>query len=132
MQMPPKHPKNQPTMEQIVEGLAAEFAKSLMAALRSAQVAEPAPTLPMRAAQKSAPLSETIGVKVRGGGVRQIRKDVLMLTGLLSTTPGLRAKEIRERLHWDKKTTTEAITHALEERRIKKQGETRATTYFNV
>ena len=128
--MLPKHPKKQPTMEQIVEGLAAEFAKSLVTALRAAKVAEPAPTQPKRAAEKAASLSETIGVKVRGGGVRQIRKDVLMLTGLLSTTPGLRAKEIREKLHWDKKTTTDAITYALDEKRIRKQGEKRATTYF--
>jgi hypothetical protein len=114
------------TLQKTIELLATEFAKNVIAALRSAPVTE-------LAESKSEPTrSTTIAIKVRGGGVRHVDRDVLTVTGLLSRRPGLRAEQIRAQLRWDKKTTTRALTMALGEKRVSKKGQRRGTTYYYV
>jgi len=108
------------TLQKTLEAVAADFARNLMTALRSASWAE----------LTEAASPSTIPIKVRGGGVRHVDRDVLALTGLLSTRPGLRAEEIRAQLRWDKKFTTKAITTALAGKQITKKGQKRATSYF--
>lgn len=108
------------TLRKNLEALAAEFSKNVLAAIRSASVSE--------LAEGSRP--STIPIKVRGVGVRHVDRDVLALTGLLSTRPGLRAEQIRVQLRWDKHTTTKAITSALAGGQVTKKGQRRATTYY--
>jgi hypothetical protein len=108
------------TLRKNLEALAAEFSKSVLAALRSASLSD----------LTEGARSSTIPIKVRGGGVRHVAPDVMALTGLLSTRPGLRAEQIRVQLRWDKRTTTKAITIALAERRVSKKGQRRATAYY--
>ncbi len=74
--------------------------------------------------------SPTIRIERRDGSVVHVGRDVLALTGLLSTRPGLRAEQVRAQLRWDKKTTTKAIAAALAERRVTRKGLRRATTYY--
>jgi hypothetical protein len=77
-------------------------------------------------------LPEIIPVRTRSGVVHHIRKDVLALTGLLSTRAGLRTEQIRKELRWDKRTARRAIAEALKDKRVTKTGRNRATTYFVV
>jgi hypothetical protein len=107
------------TLQKTLEALAADFARNLMTALRSASLAE----------LTDAASASTIPINVRGGGVRHVDRNVLALTGLLSTRPGLRAEHIRAQLRWDKKTTTKAITSALAGKQITKKGQKRSTSY---
>ena len=108
------------TLKKALESLAADFAKNVLAAIRTASVSE----------LTEAAGSSTIAVRVKGGGVRHVDRDVLALTGLLSTQPGLRAEQIRAQLRWDKRTVTKAITKALGERRVTRKGQRRGTTYY--
>lgn len=108
------------TLQKTIESLAADFAKSLMTALRSASLAE--------LTEEARP--STIPVRVRGGGVRHVDRNVLAVTGLLSTKPGLRAEQIRTQLRWERKTTTKALSMALAGRQITKKGQRRGTTYY--
>jgi hypothetical protein len=66
------------TLQNTLESLAADFAKNVLAAIRTASVS----------ATAESSLSPTIPVRRRGGGVEHVGKDVLALTGLLSTQPG--------------------------------------------
>ena len=107
------------TLEKTIESLAAEFATKVMAALRSSSLSElETPNVPA-----------TIRIKRRDGSVVHVARDVLALTGLLSTSAGLRAEQIRAQLRWDKRKTTKAISMALAEKRVTKSGQKRATTY---
>jgi hypothetical protein len=107
------------TLEKTIESLAAEFASKVMAALRTSSLSE------LRVPNVSA----TIRIKRRDGSVVHVARDVLALTGLLSTSAGLRAEQIRTQLRWDKKKATKAIRIALAEKRITETGQKRATTY---
>jgi hypothetical protein len=109
-----------PTLKRTLDSLAAEFAEGVLAAIRRASLPEltdPAP-------------SPTIRIRRRDGSVVHVGRDVLALTGLLSTRPGLRAEQIGAQLRWDKKTVTKAISKALSEKRVTKMGERRATKYY--
>ncbi len=108
------------TLKNALESLAAEFTDRVLAAIREASLSDL--TEPSR--------SSTIPIRRRDGSVVHVGRDVLALTGLLSTTPGLRAEQIRKHLRWDKKTATKAISKALDEKRIAKKGERRATKYY--
>ena len=108
------------TLQKTLQSLAADFAKNVLAAIRTASVSE----------LLESSSSATIPVKRRDGSVVHVGKDVLALTGLLSTQPGLRAEQIRAQLRWDKKTVTKAITKALGERRVTRKGQRRGTTYY--
>jgi hypothetical protein len=126
-----------PTLKAQLETIASSFASAILDAIRGASLedlvvgaGEETGRRPGRPRSVSGDGSTTIPIKVRGGGTRYIDRDVLALTGLLSTRPGLRAEQIRAHLRWDKKTTTKAITMALNEKRVTKQGQKRATTYF--
>lgn len=110
------------TLQRTIEVLATEFAKNVLAALRTAPVSELTGTTDSR--------SPTIRIKRRDGVVEHVPRDVLAVTGLLSRTPGLRAEQIRAQFRWDKKTTTKAITMALGDKRISKKGQKRGTTYY--
>jgi hypothetical protein len=108
------------TLQKTLESLATEFARNVLSALRSASFSD---------------LTESIGatsipIKRRGGGVEHVARDVLALTGLLSTRAGLRAEQIRAQLRWDKKKTTKAIMKALDEKRVTKRGQKTASTYY--
>jgi hypothetical protein len=107
------------TLEKTIESLATEFATKVMAALRSSLLSElKVPNVPA-----------TIRIKRSDGSVVHVARDVLALTGFLSTNAGLRAEQIRAQLRWNKMKTTKAITLALAEKRITKTGQKRATTY---
>lgn len=112
------------TLQKTIESLAAEFATNVLTALRSAAVSE------LAESNGESKRSTTIAIKLRGGGVEHVARDVLAVTGLLSTTPGLRAEQVREQLRWDKKKTTKALTTALGEKRVSKKGVRRGTTYY--
>jgi hypothetical protein len=119
------------TIQKTIESLATEFAKNVLTALRGASLSELTET--------SSPPSSTDGggsrpdrmrIKRRDGSVVYVGRDVLALTGLLSRQPGLRAEQIRAQLRWDKRTVTKAISKALNEKRVAKKGERRATKYY--
>lgn len=109
------------TLKKTLETLASEFAEGALAAIRAASLSE--------LVESPSPAS-TIPVRRRDGSVVHIGRDVLALTGLLSTSPGLRSEQIRKHLRWDKKAATKAITRALAEKRITKTGQRRATKYY--
>ena len=110
------------TLQKTIESLVIEFSKNLLETLRTASLQE--------LTESNRP--STITIKRRDGSVVHVARDVLALTGLLSTRPGLRAEQIRAELRWDKATTSKAIAAALAERRITKKGKARATAYYHV
>jgi hypothetical protein len=123
--------------------LATEFASSVLQALRGASIDElsgvlgggpPAPNGSRRGTRAA---SSGTGRRGGGGGRLQrrsasdIKAVVEKIVGLLGRHPkGLRAEEIRSQLGLRSKELPRPIAEALAAKRIRKQGEKRATTYF--
>jgi len=131
------------TLHQTINSLAAEFAHSLLRAVRNASLDDI--------------LSEThAGHSAGGGGGRRrgrapaaaggakrrsgrlhrrsqgeldavVGKIVALLKG---NKKGLRAEEIREKLHLDRREIPRPLAEALKKKVITKKGKKRATTYF--
>jgi hypothetical protein len=128
-------------LKSTIESLAADFAMSIIAALRSASIDELTNELGTsrgaRATTRSAPAAEA-GARKRGRGGRLGRRStadigrmVENIVGLLQKSPdGLRAEQIREALDVQAKELPRPLGDALSEGRISKSGQKRATTYF--
>jgi hypothetical protein len=138
-----------------IQQMAAEFASSVLSALRGASLeqilaetagrpghlparsARPAKAAaPAAAAQTPAPKRSARAKRGRPGrlprrSVSAIAAVVDRIVALLATKPkGLRAEQIRDTLHLQSKELPRPIADALKARRIHKVGEKRATTYF--
>jgi hypothetical protein len=125
--------------------LAAGFASSVLQALRGASIDELSGVLGGRAPATNGSRRNTrvassgTGTGRRGGGggrlqrrsASDIKAVVDKIVGLLGRHPkGLRAEEIRSELGLRSKELPRPIAEALGAKRIRKQGEKRATTYF--
>jgi hypothetical protein len=131
-----------------IEGLANDFAKSIIAALRSASIDEltgisgAARTTAAagRPARAPAAVAETAAApRKRGRGGRlgrrssdEITNMIEQIVGLLQKHPeGLRAEQIREALGVQAKELPRPLADGLKEGRLSKAGQKRATTYFS-
>jgi hypothetical protein len=143
------HPKMS-NLKSTIETLAANFALSIISALRSASIDELAqhvgggssaparrgPGRPRLTEKKSAPAASAGG----GGGRKRRRgrrssgdigKMVKDIVALLQKTPsGLRSEQIRSALNAQAKELPRPLADGLADGRITKTGQKRATTYF--
>jgi hypothetical protein len=126
-------------LKSTIEDLAAEFAMSIVGALRTASIDELLSLGASRARGGRVTLPSTEGVaRPRGRGGRLGRRSTAdigrMLDGiveLLGKHPeGLRAEQIREALACQAKELPRPLADGLREGRITKTGQKRATTYF--
>ena len=128
-------------LKSTIEGLANEFAMSIISALRAASIDELTGVSGgvARGTRVRAPAAEpTPAVRKRGRGGRlgrrtpaDIGRMVDDIVTLLQKSPeGLRAEQIREALDCQAKELPRPLADALAEGRISKAGQKRATTYF--
>jgi hypothetical protein len=127
------------TLHQTLNSLAADFASSVLHALRGASIDEISGLL---GNVRLGRVSRATGAGSRGGrrsgGRRLSRRSksdiegvVERIVGLLKKHPkGLRAEEIRQQLGLEAKELPRPIAEGLSRKRIAKQGQKRATTYF--
>ena len=127
------------TLHQTLNSLAAEFASSVLHALRGASIDEISGLL---GGGRLGRIRAATGAGSRGGrrsgGRRLSRRSksdidavVERIVGLLKKHPkGMRAEEIREQLGLQAKELPRPIAEGLTKKRIQKQGQKRATTYF--
>ena len=135
------------TLHQTINSLASEFAHSLLRALRNASLDE-------IISETHAGHSATGGGRRRGrapaasgggggGGARRgggrlrrrsqndINAVVTKIVSLLKANKkGLRAEEIRSKLHLDRREIPRPLAEALRKKLVSKKGKKRATTYF--
>lgn len=130
------------TLHQTINALASEFAHSLVRALRNASLDE-------IIAETHAGHSAGGGARRRGrapaagGGGRRsggrlqrrsqtdINAVVTKIVNLLKgNKKGLRAEEIRAKLHLDRREIPRPLAEALRKKLVSKKGKKRATTYF--
>ena len=129
------------TLRATLNQLAAEFATSVLHAIRAASLEEIlSETTGTRAerprAMNAAPAARARGRKSGGRLGRRSATDIQgvvdQIVALLDKHPkGLRAEEIRSKLGLIAKELPRPIAEALAKRRISKQGQKRATTYFS-
>src|SRR4051794_14836895 len=121
-----------------LEALATDFARTVIAALRTASIDE---ITGLSAASPTARrggrvVGEVVVARKRGGrlGRRstvEIGKMVEEIVNLLKKSPeGLRAEQIRASLNVQAKELPRPLADALSAGRISKAGQKRATTYF--
>jgi hypothetical protein len=133
------------TLHQTINQLASEFAHSLVRALRNASLDEIiAETHSSHSAgggggrrRGRAPASTAGGSARRGGGRLRRRSQndinavVTKIVNLLKgNKKGLRAEEIRAKLHLDRREIPRPLAEALKKKLVSKKGKKRATTYF--
>lgn len=130
------------SLEQHVQALAAKFAQDVLAALQGASLSDIAALAGSRALSSSRPVDDVAddtGSRAKGktGGKRARRsaedlgRTVDKLVRALEKAPeGLRAEALRVELGLAAKDMPRPLALALAEKRIKKRGEKRATTYF--
>jgi hypothetical protein len=127
------------TLHQTLNSLAADFASSVLQALRGASIDEISGVLGGRVGRARA-LGGGAGSRGgrRAGGRRLSRRSksdidavVERIVGLLRKHPkGMRAEEIRSQLGLQAKELPRPIAEGLSKKRIAKHGQKRATTYF--
>ncbi|MBX3200621.1 MAG: hypothetical protein KF894_20955 [Labilithrix sp.] len=127
-------------LKSTIEGLAREFATSIISALRAASIDELSDVsgLGRRGARGARPVVADAGGRKRGRGGRLGRRSpddiaqvVDEIVSLLEKSPeGLRAEQIREALACQAKELPRPLADALAAGRISKSGQKRATTYF--
>jgi hypothetical protein len=133
-------------LKSTIEGLANDFALSIINALRSASIDEltavtgggPARAVARAARPAPAPVAAEAGGRRRAAGGRLGRRSpadigrmVENIVDVLQQHPeGLRAEQIREALSCQAKELPRPLADALAEGRISKSGQKRATTYF--
>jgi hypothetical protein len=126
------------TLHSTLNHLAADFAAAVLQALRGASIDEISGLLgAARVAKVRGAGAGSRGGR-RSGGRRLGRRSkadieavVDRIVGLLQKHPrGLRAEQIRAQLSLQAKELPRPIAEALGRRRISKQGQKRATTYF--
>jgi len=132
------------TLRSTISQLANDFAAGVLEAIRGASLeqilAETGGTPARRGRPAAAPRSEAgapAPARPRRGGRlgRRSAKDIAALVEqivrLLEAHPeGLRAEQIRQELGLEAKELPRPLTEALSSRRISKEGQKRATTYF--
>lgn len=132
------------SLRNTIEGLATQFATSILAALRSASIDDLADVAgsgarrgrPARAEGENASPATTPRRRGRGGRLgRRSAGDITRMVGsivdLLAKSPsGLRAEQIREALGVEAKELPRPLSDAVSSGRITKSGQKRATTYF--
>ncbi|MBX3263270.1 MAG: hypothetical protein KF782_26595 [Labilithrix sp.] len=128
-------------LKSTIEGLARDFATSIIHALRAASIDELTDVSDAgrrgRGARAASAVVEVAGRK-RGRGGRLGRRSpadiaqvVDEIVALLEKNPeGLRAEQIREALACQAKELPRPLADALAAGRISKSGQKRATTYF--
>jgi hypothetical protein len=123
-------------LKSTIEDLAADFAMSIIGAIRTASIEE---LLSMGARGRAArPALGDGAVRPRGRGGRLGRRSTAdigrmldNIVELLGKHPeGLRAEQIREALACQAKELPRPLADGLREGRITKTGQKRATTYF--
>jgi hypothetical protein len=125
------------TLKSTIEGLANDFALSIISALRSASIDE-LTNVGARGPRAGRPAGAGDGARKRGRGERLGRRStadigrmVENIVALLQKHPeGLRAEQIRETLDCQAKELPRPLADGLAEGRITKSGQKRATTYF--
>jgi hypothetical protein len=125
------------TLKKTIEDLAADFALSIIDALRSASIDE-LTGVGRGAARPGRPAARAPAVDGgrRGGrlgrrSANDIGHMVESIVSLLQSRPeGLRAEQIREALAVQAKELPRPLADGLAAGRIKKSGQKRATTYF--
>jgi hypothetical protein len=126
------------SLEQHVQALAAKFAQDVLAALQGASLSDIA-ALAGSKVLPSSPLADDTGARseAKTGGKRARRsaedlgRTVDKLVRALEKAPeGLRAEALRVELGLAAKDMPRPLALALAEKRIKKRGAKRATTYF--
>jgi len=129
------------SLEQHVQALAAKFAQDVLAALQGASLSDIAALAGSKAVSSSRAADDIddTGSRAKGktGGKRARRtaedlgRTVDKLVRALEKAPeGLRAEALRVELGLAAKEMPRPLALALAEKRIKKRGEKRATTYF--
>jgi CRP-like cAMP-binding protein len=128
------------TLHQTINSLAAEFAHSLLKAIRGASLSdiltETAPGHSAhggRRAATAAPSSRKRGGhrRLRRRSVKDISAMVTRIVSLLHTHKnGLRAEDIRAKLGIDRRELPRPLNEALHKKLVSKKGRKRATTYF--
>jgi hypothetical protein len=129
-------------LKNTLEALASDFARTVIAALRSASIDEitglSSQSSPRRVGRPTGGESLTVVSRKRGPGGRLGRRSVAQIgqmvdgiVNLLAKSPsGLRAEQIREALGVQAKELPRPLADALSAGRISKRGQKRATTYF--
>lgn len=130
------------TLHQTINQLASEFAHSLVRALRNASldeiIAETHSSHGAGGGRRGRPASASAGSapRRRSGRLHRrsqgeldavVNKIVALLKG---NKKGLRAEEIRTKLHLDRREIPRPLAEALKKKVITKKGKKRATTYF--
>lgn len=138
------------TLRGTIEGLASQFASSVIEALRGASIDElldvaqggGAPAAPVRRGRPAREVSAEAPVAAprvrRGRGGRLGRRSandiaamINSIVSLLQQNPGgLRAEQIREALGVEAKELPRPLGEATDQGLISKEGQKRATTYF--
>ncbi|HEY1956228.1 MAG TPA: hypothetical protein VGH28_11455 [Polyangiaceae bacterium] len=134
------------TLHSTINSLASEFAHSLLRAVRGASLeeilAETAPGHAGGGARRGRPAAAaahtTQAAPARRGGRRLRRRTATdiqavvgkMVTLLKSNKKGLRAEDIREKLHLDRREVPRPLAEALKKKLVTKKGKKRATTYY--
>jgi hypothetical protein len=127
-------------LKKAIEDLAADFAVSIIGALRSASIEELTElgTGARAARPVGRPAAPEVGGRKRGRGARLGRRSasdigqmIESIVDLLGKNPeGLRAEQIRDALGVQAKELPRPLADALASGRITKTGQKRATTYF--
>ena len=130
------------TLHQTINQLASEFAHSLVRALRNASLDEIiAETHSSHSAggggrrRGRAPAAAGGGRRSGGRLQRRSQNDInavvtKIVTLLKGNKKGLRAEEIRAKLHLDRREIPRPLAEALKKKLVSKKGKKRATTYF--
>ena len=129
------------TLHQTINQLASEFAHSLVRALRNASldeiIAETHSSHSAGGARRGRPAASAGSAPRRRSGRLHrrsqgeldavVNKIVALLKG---NKKGLRAEEIRTKLHLDRREIPRPLAEALKKKLVSKKGKKRATTYF--
>ena len=132
------------TLHTTINSLASEFAHSLLRALRGASLEEilaetaPGHASAGRRGRPAAAAHAPSAAPSRRGGRRLARRsanDIQAVVGkmvalLKGNKKGLRAEEIREKLHLDRREVPRPLAEALKKKLVTKKGKKRATTYY--
>ena len=131
------------SLHQTINSLAADFAHSLLRALRGASLEEIIAETssghatggrrgrPAAAAVAHAGAARRGGRRLRRRSTAELNVVVGKMVALLKANKkGLRAEEIRTKLNLDRREIPRPLTEALKKKLVSKKGKKRATTYF--
>jgi hypothetical protein len=115
--------------------LADSFANAVLEAVRSTSLEE---LLSDTGARRGRPATQAAGPAQHGAGGRLRRRSAADIEKALDSVialvkgqrEGLRAEEIRAQLQMQSKEMPRVLAHGLAQRKLRKKGQKRATTYF--